>query len=157
MYKEELESGRLDPAHEQDYEQYFIVKETPVRGRQVDYNDQAIQAFRDKYAGFFAILTTRKMEAREVLQIYRNKDMVEKAFDDLKNQLDMRRLRMHSSGRMSARVFVQFIALILLSQIQKAMREQSLSSRYSPRLLLGELESLTRIHYAGKYRDICQR
>jgi transposase len=152
--KEELESGKLNKSHESDYEQYFIVKETPARGRQVDYNDAAIRAFRDQYAGFFAILTTKKMDALEALTIYRNKDVVEKTFDDLKNALDMKRLRIHSSGRMAGRVFVQFIALILFSQIMKTMREKKLSGRYSPKLLLGELESLTKIHYTGKYNDI---
>ena len=61
---------------------------------------------------------------------------------------------MHSSGRMKARVFVQFIALILLSQVQKTIRERALAERYSPKLLLGQMESLTRIHYTGKYNDI---
>lgn len=72
----------------------------------------------------------------------------------LKNLLDLRRLRIHSSGWMSSCVFVHFIALILLSQIQKTARERSLSDRYSPKLLPGELESLTRIRYSGGYKDI---
>jgi transposase len=99
-------------------------------------------------------MTTRKLDALETLQIYRNKDVVEKCFDDLKNQLDLKRLRIHSSQRMSARIFVQFIALIFMSRIQMTMRESTLSERYSPRLLLEEMESLTRIHYTGKYKDI---
>jgi len=152
--RKELESNQPDPAHENEYKQFFLIRDTPVKGRLVDYNDEAIAAYRDRYAGFFAILTSRKMDALEVLQIYRNKDVVEKAFDDLKNALDMKRLRIHSSGRMNGRIFVQFISLILFSQILKTMREKNLSSRYSPKLLLGELESLTRIHYTGKYKDV---
>lgn len=155
LCRQELETGQLNPVHEQDYEQYFIVKETPVRGRQVDYNDEAIKTYRNKYAGFFSILTTKKLDTLEALQIYRNKDVVEKSFDDLKNQLDLKRLRMHSSGRMQARIYVQFIALILMSQIQKTIRDRKLSDRFSPKLLLGEMESLTQIHYAGKYKDVC--
>ena len=155
LCRQELETGQLNPAHELDYEQYFMVKETPVRGRQVDYNDEAIKTYRNKCAGFFSILTTKKLDTLEALQIYRNKDVVEKSFDDLKNQLDLKRLRMHSSGRMQARIYVQFIALILMSQIQKTIRDRKLSDRYSPRLLLGEMESLTQIHYAGKYKDVC--
>ena len=152
--KKELEEGNPNPIHEQDYEQYFVIKDTPVRGRQVDYNDGAIKAYFSRYAGFFTVLTTRKMEALEALQIYRDKDVVEKCFDDLKNQLDLKRLRMHSSGRMASRIFIQFIALILLSQVQKTMQESMLSDDYSPRLLLGEMEALTRINYKGKYKDI---
>lgn len=44
--------------------------------------------------------------------------------------------------------------LQLLGQIQKTMRECELSKKYSPRLLLGEMEALTRINYTGKYKDI---
>jgi len=153
--KEELESGQLDSRHEADYQAYFTVKETPVRGRQVDYNDEAIREYRNRYAGFFTILTSHKMTAKEVLEIYRDKDVVEKSFDDLKNQLDLKRLRVHSSGRMQARIFIQFIALILQSRIQKIIREETaLAGRYSPKLLLGEMESLTKIHYSGRYKDL---
>ncbi len=154
VYMQELNSDKPNQLHENAYKQFFVVKETPVRGRQVEYNDEAIRAYRDRYAGFFAIMTTKKMDALEALAIYRNKDVVEKTFDDLKNALDMKRLRIHSSGRMAGRVFVQFIALILFSQILKTMREKNLSGRYSPKLLLGELESLTKIHYTSKYNDI---
>ncbi|RDI91906.1 hypothetical protein Q502_10610, partial [Mesotoga sp. Brook.08.YT.4.2.5.2.] len=48
----------------------------------------------------------------EALRVYRNKDTIEKSFDDLKNQLDMKRLRIHSAASMDGRLFVQFIALI---------------------------------------------
>ena len=154
LCKQELESGQRNEAHEKDYEQYFIVKNTEVRGLQVDYNDEAISLYRRKYAGYYAMLSSRKMEAFDVLRIYRNKDEVEKSFDNLKNQLDMKRLRIHSSGRMASRFFIQFIALILHSQIQRIAREQGLSKRYSPRLLLGEMESLTRIRYTGRYKSI---
>lgn len=152
--KDELESGRTNPSNQEDYKKYFIVKETPVRGRSVEYNDDAIRNYRNKYAGFFAIMSTKKMDAMECLQVYRDKDVVEKAFDDLKNSLDMKRLRIHTSGRMAARFFVQFVSLILRNGMQKTMRETNLSERYSPKLLLGELESLTKIHYTGKYKDI---
>jgi hypothetical protein len=53
----------------------------------------------------------------EALQIYRDKDVdvVEKSFDDLKNQLDMKHLRMHRSAAVDGRLFVQFITLIYMS------------------------------------------
>lgn len=152
--KEELENGRANPANKEDYERYFVVKETPVRGLSVEYNDEAIREYRNKYAGFFTIMTTKKMDALDALQTYRGKDCIEKVFDDLKNTLDMKRLRIHSSDQMASRLFVQFISLILRCGIQKTMRETKMSEKYSPVLLLEELESLTKIHYAGKYKDI---
>jgi transposase len=55
----------------------------------------------------------------EALRVYRNRDSVEKAFDDLKNQLDMKRLRIHNSVAMDGRIFVQFISLIYMSALRK--------------------------------------
>ncbi|KRT34371.1 hypothetical protein HMPREF1705_04736 [Acetomicrobium hydrogeniformans ATCC BAA-1850] len=44
---------------------------------------------------------------------------MEKCFDDLKNQLDMKRLRIHTSSTMDGRLFVQFIASIYMSALRK--------------------------------------
>ena len=87
----------------------------------------------------------------ETLQIYRDKDVVEKCFDDLKNQLDMKRLRMHSSEAVNGRLFVQFIALIYISALRNQMRSSGLIKQYTVRELLQEMETLTKIKYSGKY------
>lgn len=135
------------------YEQFFIVKETPKRGRTVTMNREAIQAARKPYAGFSVILSTKIKDTLEALTIYREKDVIEKSFDDLKNELDMKRLRVQSSKRMQTRLFIQFIALILLSEIRRVMKKYDLLGRYTVKSLLMELESLTKIHYSGTYKD----
>ena len=71
--------------------------------------------------------------------------MVEKCFDDLKNQLDMKRLRMHSSATVDGRLFVQFIALIYMSALRKEMRQSDLIKRYTVRELLQEMPSADRV------------
>jgi transposase len=90
----------------------------------------------------------------QAMRVYRDKDAVEKCFDDLKNSLDMKRLRMHSSSTVDGRLFVQFIALILTSAIRKKMRETGLIERFTVRELLREMETLTRIKYSRKYGSI---
>jgi hypothetical protein len=152
-YREELEQARPVAEHEEAYKQFFILHETPKRGLKVDYDNDAIEAYRNKYAGFFMILTTKFKDPLEALAVYREKDAVEKCFDNLKNDLDMKRLRVHSSERMKNRLFIQFIALILMSQIRKAIGDKLPGSAYTPKTLLLELDSLTSIHYAGKYKD----
>jgi transposase len=88
------------------------------------------------------------------LQVYREKDVVEKCFDDLKNQLDMKRLRVHSSSTVDGRLFVQFIALIYMSALRQEMRRSDLIERYGVREVLQEMETLTRVKYSGKYGSI---
>lgn len=150
-YKKELETGLLVKDHEEAYKTFFTVKETPVRGRKVLFNNEVIQKYRNRYAGFYALLTNDIKDPVEALKVYRNKDTIEKCFDDLKNQLDMKRLRVHSSPVMDGRLFVQFIALIYMSALRKKMRDTGLVDKYMVRELLLEMETLTEIRYSGKY------
>ncbi|MEN6411842.1 MAG: hypothetical protein ABFC84_03625 [Veillonellales bacterium] len=87
----------------------------------------------------------------EALQVYRDKDIVEKCFDDLKNGLDMKRLRMHTIETVDGRLFVQFIALLFISALRKEMRESRLIESYTIREFLFEMDPPTKIRYAGKY------
>ena len=153
-YKEELENDLLISGHEQAYKTFFTVKETPVRGRKVLFNHEAIQQYRNRCAGFHAVLTNDMKDPLEALTVYRNKDHIEKGFHDLKNKLDMKRLRIHTSAAMDGRIFVQFIALIYMSALRKRMRDTGLIDKYSVRELLLEMETLTQVRYSGKYGHI---
>ncbi len=153
-YKKELESGKLINAHQEAYETFFVVKITAKKGAQVSYNTPAVNQYIKRYAGFQALLANGIKNPVEALQIYRDKDVVEKCFDDLKNLLDMKRLRMHSSATVDGRLFVQFIALIYISALRREMRKSGLIKRYTVRELLQEMETLTKIKYSGKYGHI---
>lgn len=153
LWRDELVNHQEVAEHREYYDQFFHVKETPKRGRTVTMNRVAIQAARKPYAGFRLIISTKIKDSLEALSIYRDKDVIEKSFDDLKNELDMKRLRVQSAKRMQTRLFIQFIALILLSEMRKVMREHDLLGKYTAKSLLMELESLTKIHYSGTYKD----
>ena len=153
-YKAELESGHLIKENSNAYSTFFVIKTTPKRGTKVSYNNEAVSQYIKRYAGFQAILSNAIKDPVETLQIYRDKDVVEKCFDDLKNQLDMKRLRMHSSEAVNGRLFVQFIALIYISALRNEMRANDLMKRYTVRELLQEMETLTKINYSGKYGHI---
>ena len=152
--REELESGKPKAEHQDIYDEFFIMTATPVRGKKISYNTEAVNQHINRYAGFQALLTTRFKEPLEALQVYRDKDVVEKCFDDLKNVLDMKRLRMHSIETVDGRLFVQFIALILMSALRRTMRETKLIEIYTVRELLLEMDPLTKIRYEGKYGQI---
>ena len=154
QYKNELESKKLINEHQEAYDTFFVLKTTPKRGTKVSYNTQAVSQYINRYAGFQAIVTNGIKDPVEALQIYRDKDVVEKCFDDLKNQLDMKRLRMHSSATVDGRLFIQFIALIYMSALRREMRKSGLIERYTPREALKEMETLTKVKYSGKYGHI---
>jgi transposase len=152
--KEELESGKPKAEHQEIYDSFFVITATPIRGQKVAYNSEAVSQYINRYAGFQALLTTKFKDPLEALQVYRDKDVVEKCFDDLKNVLDMKRLRMHSIETVDGRLFVQFIALVLMSELRRVMRESKLIELYTVRELLLEMDPLTKISYEGKYGSL---
>jgi len=151
MCKEELEKGDLREAHNELYDRFFIMKRTPKRGLSVLYNDDEIQKYRKRYAGFFCILTNVKTDSADLLDIYRGKEVVENCFDDLKNGLDMRRLRTHSSQAMDSRLFIQFLALVLISRIRMIAKACPDLRYMTVREIMEAMESLVRITFLGRY------
>lgn len=153
-WRNELLSGEESLDNAWAYKKYFIIKETPKRGRKVTENKKAVQAARNNYSGFFSILTTKKMDAIDALELYRRKEAVESCFDDLKNALDMNRLRIHSSQAMDSRLFLQFLSLILLSGIRMIAKQNPTLKRMGVRQVLEQMESLVEVRYSGRYGSI---
>jgi transposase len=57
----------------------------------------------------------------KALNIYRNKDLVEKAFGNFKKRLSLKRLLISSEQSLDGKMFVAFILLIYLSYIKNMM------------------------------------
>jgi transposase len=140
-YCSELLSGKPVEDHKKAYARFFEVKDTPVRGRQVYYKEDEIKAAR-KYIGYFAIITNEKMDAFTALHLYRMKDVVEKAFGNLKERLNMRRLLAKSEKNLDGKIFNEFIALILISHLDHKMKETDLYKTYTMQQLLDKLDVL---------------
>ena len=137
----ELLEGRLVEGHQKAYDQFFEVRETPVRGRQVCYKEDEIKAAR-RYLGYFALITNEKMDAFTALHLYRMKDVVEKAFSNIKERLNMRRLLSKSEKCLDGKIFTEFIALILISHLDHKMKETNLYKSYTMQQLLDKLDVL---------------
>jgi transposase len=121
------------------YKSYFCydaTQKTAVR------NEAKINEYLSKL-GFFIIMSRkRNLEKEEVFSFYRNKDKVEKIFDNAKNELNTNRLHSHSKTTTEGRLFVKFIATILYQQITKIMREKDMFKKYSVTELLKELSKM---------------
>lgn len=147
--RDELESGKRVPEHEKQYTKYFTITSTPKRGTKAAVIPEAV-AKAKRYHGFFALISNQKMDAIEALQLYRNKDVVEKAFNDLKDRLGMRRTLVSSQKSLEGKLFVQFIALIYVSYIKKKMQDGNLFSSYSIQSLLDTLDVIDCVQMPGK-------
>ena len=137
--KNELESAKKIAEHESQYTKYFEVKSTPKRGSVIRVKEDAV-VLAMRYYGFFALITNETMDALTALELYRTKDVVEKAFGNLKERLNMRRELVSSEQSLNGKLFVQFVALIYLSYIKKQMQSTDLLKDYTTNTLLDKLD-----------------
>ena len=94
--------------------------------------------------GFFLIAETDfKKTSGEILELYRRRDVVEKSFDDLKNELDMKRLRCHGSETAQGKTFVAFLALIVRSYMLGKLTPMLRQNSYPFRKILLELDKIS--------------
>ena len=109
-------------------------------------------------AGYFAIVSSDNMTAREAIELYKSREASEKLFRSDKSYLGNNSMRVHSDEALSSKVFIQFIALILRSRIYTALKEKSEKMLKKPNYLtvpvaLKELEKIVMIRQLdGVYR-----
>ena len=153
---DELAAGKEYEAHRGLYDRYFVVKETPKRGRRVVYNDAALKEYLDSDSCYWVLMGTGKRTAAEALSEYRKRNGVELSFDDVKNLLDLNRLRNHSDATIRGKIFVNFIALILLSSLRRTVDAIPPKDRkyWSESDMLDKVETYSRVHFEGKYKDV---
>ena len=151
--EEELVSGKRNPEHEILYAKYYDISQTPVRGIALVPKQEAIEAAVKNY-GYFALISNGVKDPLEALEIYRSKDLIEKAFGNLKERLNMRRTSVSSEENLDGKLFVQFVALIYLSYISKAMSDKQLFKSCTLQELLDELDVIERFEQPGRKHHI---
>ncbi len=148
LQNELLEDKRV-ASHENLYAKYFEITQTTKRGVSVKAKKEAIKKAK-RYFGFFALISNEKMETIGALNLYRNKDLVEKSFGNLKERLNSRRALVSSETSLDGKLFIQFIALILLSYIKRQADEKQLFKDYTLQGLLDELDMIECFKYDKK-------
>ena len=93
-------------------------------------------------AGWVVLISNDITDALQAMCIYRDKDVVEKSFLRLKNSIDLGRLRVHSDNAMQGKLFVGFLASILMAEINKTMVENDLYKNYTMREALNVIAKL---------------
>ena len=142
-------NGTIDSEEKKTYLKYFDIHETPVRGISYTFKEDAIRK-KEKNYGYFALLSNDIKDPVEALRVYRNKDLVEKSFNNLKDRMAMRRMSVSSEENFEGKLFVQFVALELLSYIKKKMDENNLFKNYTMQSLLDELDIIEYYQQPGK-------
>ena len=100
--------------------------------------------------GTTILASNRQLEPKSALSLYRRKDRVEKFFDSMKNDMDRKRLRIHSKKTFEGRLFLDFLALIIYSQISKTMMDEDIFKNYTVAELMYEFKKIKLIGLGEK-------
>ena len=89
------------------------------------------------------LLTNDKSIGRDdILMFYRRKDVVEKMFDVMKNELENGKLRVSSREAMEGRLFLTYLSLIIHSALSRIMKEKDLFKTYTMAEVFADLKKL---------------
>lgn len=100
--------------------------------------------------GKLLLITNNRIDLRDAIALYRKKDIIEKFFDNLKNELKGKRLRVHTAEALEGRIFLSFVSLILYSWINKVMREKNLYKDFTLQEIIYELKKIKLIQLDKK-------
>lgn len=121
-----------------DSEARTILKEAAITGRE----------------GFFCLVSNKDLTLSEALEIYRQKDSIEKIFHSLKNEIEIKPLRVWSEHSIYGALILGFIAQLFISLIRF---EHTELKHTSPKFIKISLMNLTvTVEYlkSGKKRHI---
>jgi hypothetical protein len=117
-YKELLDN-KLNENHSDYYDKYFTVSDTPKRGRKIIEKVSLEEEFNKKYAGYWCLLSNEKRERSEIYEAYSQRNTAEIFYDMVKNDLNGDRVRSHNNKTFEGKMFVTFIALIILADFKR--------------------------------------
>ena len=92
--------------------------------------------------GYSCIFTTARLSKEEMVRLYFDKDLVEKAFQSLKGVIKLQPIRHWLYNRVIAHVFICYLAYLLLSLLRQRLK----TLQISPVEALRELESLYKVY-----------
>lgn len=152
----ELENGNLLDKNKKFYETYFTVTETPKRGRKVNVNSTAVNNFINGASCYWVLLSNTEKDATTALLHYKMRNNIELQFDDLKNTIDCKRLRMHNENTMRGKVFVCFLSLIILNELKNEVDAIPAHERnhWNWKDMLKKVSTYGKCKFSGKYNDV---
>lgn len=96
----------------------------------------------EEFDGYSCIFSTRRRPKAELVRLYFDKDVVEKAFRSLKGVIKLQPIRHWLAPRVIAHVFICYLAYLLLALLKFRLRPLALS----PQRALDELHTMYKVY-----------
>lgn len=140
------------------YNHYFEIK-YDKKGNLLSYKEREdVIQHELKLCGYFCIITSEEMTASQALIHYKGRDVSEKLFSADKSFIGSRSVRTCSNEALSAKLFIEFITLIVRNRIYNLLKETMINLDARPNYMtvpaaIRELEKIEMIRRnKGTYR-----
>ena len=153
--EEQLNSLKTLPKDLKKYDKYFKIDTKDDHSFTFSRNEDEINKEKEKFGYLILLNNDKEISSKETLEIYRNKDVVEKSFDNLKNDLDMKRLKIHKQETMEGKIFVAFISLIIKSYLQNKLKAYLIEKHLILQEVMNELAKI-KIITKGNRKELMQ-
>ena len=164
-YEEKAQKKRDKKEKEQKEEQWDIravekgkEKQMPTKKFVFFEEKMPVIELELKLCGYFVIITSEKMTAKEAYRIYKGRDASEKLFMSDKTFLGNHCLRVDSDESAASKIFIEFIALIIRNRIYCSLQDEMVKLAKKPNYMSvpAAIRELDKIEMArqldGKYR-----
>lgn len=109
-------------------------------------------------SGYFCIITSEKMTAKEALNLYKSRDTSEKLFRGDKSYLGDKSLRIYGDTAAESKIFIEFLALIVRNRMYNCLKDEMLKLDSRPNYMtvpaaIKELEKIEMVRLTdNRYR-----
>ncbi len=155
LEKYRMKPVKLPETYEHYYELYYNEKNKVL----VHWKERADVIEQElSLCGYFTIVTSEKMSAQDAMDLYKSRDSSEKLFRSDKTFLGNRSLRTYSQQSAEAKIFIEFVALIIRNRFYTLLKDEMERMDKKPNFMtvpaaLKELDKIEMVRqYDGVYR-----
>jgi len=155
-----IDWGVQNPYTKSEYDEQLKKKRRPTLTPPASFSTKALSRKESQSIrkGLFVLISNSQSSCWEAHRRYVKRTSVEKAFMNLKTRIGLRRIRSGQQTVVDSRLFIAFISLIFVSELERRIGEASHTSalmrKYTPELLLKEFASIDQYHYSSRARHV---
>ena len=128
-----------------------------MKAHLMQHTNEVIELEND-LSGYFCIITSEKMTAKEALNLYKSRDTSEKLFRGDKSYLGDKSLRIYGDTAAESKIFIEFLALIVRNRMYNCLKDEMLKLDSRPNYMtvpaaIRELEKIEMVRLTdNRYR-----
>ena len=115
--------GKIDCSYEKYFNLIYANEGTDKQQFLMAQEKEEVVEREIKLCGYFCIVTSEKMSAKDALILYKSRDASEKLFRGDKSYLGNKSFRVTTDERLESKIFIEFVALIIRNKFYTYLKD----------------------------------